>query len=46
VNYPLEEFKSGEPLTVKNERLQEWLKMKFKSREVRFYGEMTYLFDE
>ena len=46
VNYPLSELKSNEPLEVKNARLQEWLRRKMASKEVRFYGEMTYLFDE
>jgi hypothetical protein len=46
VNYPLSELKSKEPLEVKNARLQEWLRNKMASKEVRFYGEMTYLFDE
>lgn len=46
VNYPLSELKSGEALEVKNARLQEWLRQKMASREVRFYGEMTFLFDE
>jgi hypothetical protein len=46
VNYPLSELKSRDPLEVKNARLQEWLKRKMSSKEVRFYGEMTYLFDE
>jgi L-serine kinase (ATP) / ParB family transcriptional regulator, heme-responsive regulator len=46
VNYPLEELKSGDPLEEKNRRLREWLQQKMKSKEVRFYGEMTYLFDE
>ncbi len=46
VNYPLSELKSQEPLEVKNARLQDWLRRKMASKEVRFYGEMTYLFDE
>lgn len=46
VNYPLSELKSGEALEVKNARLQEWLRRKMASKEVRFYGEMTFLFDE
>jgi L-serine kinase (ATP) / ParB family transcriptional regulator, heme-responsive regulator len=46
VNYPLSELKSNEALEVKNARLQEWLRHKMASKEVRFYGEMTYLFDE
>lgn len=46
VNYPLSELKSNEPLEVKNARLQDWLRRKMASKEVRFYGEMTFLFDE
>jgi ParB-like chromosome segregation protein Spo0J len=46
VNYPLSELKSGDPVEVKNQRLKEWLRRKMASKEVRFYGEMTYLFDE
>jgi ParB-like chromosome segregation protein Spo0J len=46
VNYPLDELKSGEPLEMKNARLKEWLQEKMASKEVRFYGEKTYLFDE
>lgn len=46
VNYPLSELKSSDALEVKNARLQEWLRQKMASKEVRFYGEMTYLFDE
>jgi hypothetical protein len=46
VNYPLSELKSAEPLEVKNAHLKAWLQRKMSSKEVRFYGEMTYLFDE
>lgn len=46
VNYPLDELKSNDPIEKKNQRLQEWVKKKMTSREVRFYGETTYLFDE
>jgi hypothetical protein len=46
VNYPLTELKSADGLEVKNARLQEWLRQKMVSKEVRFYGEMTYSFDE
>ena len=45
-NYPLSELKSDDSLEAKNARLQEWLKQKLSSREMRFYGESTYLFDE
>jgi len=45
-NYPLSELRSAEPLDVKNARLQEWIQTKFGQREIRFYGEATFLFDE
>lgn len=46
VNYPLSELKSDELLESKNMRLREWVRRKMSSKEVRFYGETTYLFDE
>jgi hypothetical protein len=46
VNYPLEALKSTESLEEKNARLRDWLRRKMASKEVRFYGEMTFLFDE
>ena len=46
VNYPLDELKSSTNLDEKNARLKSWMKEKVASREVRFYGETTYLFDE
>jgi len=45
-NYPLSELRSADPLDAKNARLREWLKKKLWSKELRFYGESTYLFDE
>jgi hypothetical protein len=45
-NYPLGELSSSDSLEAKNARLQEWLKQKMSSKEIRFYGESTYLFDE
>jgi hypothetical protein len=45
-NYPLSELKSDEPLEAKNQRLQAWLKRKLASKEIRFYGESTFAFDE
>lgn len=45
-NYPLSELKSSDSLEDKNARLQDWLKKKLSSKEMRFYGESTYLFDE
>ncbi len=45
-NYPLSELRSADSLEDKNARLQAWLKQKLSSKEMRFYGESTYLFDE
>ncbi len=46
INYTLADLKSGEGLEEKNARLRAWLKGKLMTKEVRFYGEATYLFDE
>jgi hypothetical protein len=46
INYPLSELKSGDSLEEKNARLKAWLVKKLATKEVRFYGETTYLFDE
>lgn len=45
-NYPLNELMSPDSLEAKNARLQDWLRRKMASKEMRFYGEATYLFDE
>jgi L-serine kinase (ATP) / ParB family transcriptional regulator, heme-responsive regulator len=45
-NYPLSELRAANSLEEKNARLHEWLKHKLGSKEIRFYGEATYLFDE
>jgi L-serine kinase (ATP) / ParB family transcriptional regulator, heme-responsive regulator len=46
INYPLNELKDEKNLEEKNLHLKRWMDEKFKTREVRFYGETTYLFDE
>jgi hypothetical protein len=46
INYPLQDLKSDSSLEQKNERLDRWFEQKVRTREVRFYGETTYLFDE
>lgn len=46
MNYPLNTLRSHDPLELKNAELQVWIKRKFDTREVRFYGEGTFLFDE
>jgi hypothetical protein len=45
-NYPLSELSAADSLAAKNERLQEWMRRKLSSKEIRFYGEATYIFDE
>lgn len=45
-NYPLSDLRSNDSLEAKNARLQDWLKNKSASKEMRLYGEATYLFDE
>lgn len=45
-NFPLSELRSKDSLEEKNARLQTWLRQKLASKEVRFYGEMTFSFDE
>jgi hypothetical protein len=46
LNYPLSELKSSENLEEKNKWLRIWLAQKLSTKEVRYYGEATYLFDE
>ncbi len=46
VNYPLSELGAPDSLEEKNARLRTWLRRKLTSKEVRFYGEATFLFDE
>lgn len=46
INYPLSELKSVDSLDEQNDRMRAWLKRKLVTKEVRFYGETTYLFDE
>ncbi len=45
-NYPLSELFSPDSLEAKNARLRDWLTRKMASKEMRFYGEATFLFDE
>jgi hypothetical protein len=45
-NYPLSELRSADSLEDKNARLRDWLTHKLGSKEIRFYGESTFLFDE
>src|SRR5207237_2447122 len=45
-NYPLSELSSDDSLEIKNDHLREWMQRKLASKEIRFYGEATYIFDE
>ncbi|MEQ8673360.1 MAG: hypothetical protein RLP44_02840 [Aggregatilineales bacterium] len=47
VNYPLKDLQSETTsLLEKNQRLQQWLQEKLAQRNVRYYAEATYQFDE
>jgi hypothetical protein len=46
INYPLSELQSDTPLAEKNARLTEWIRRKLATKEVRYYAESSYLFDE
>jgi hypothetical protein len=46
LNYPLSDLKSTESLEEKNSHMRLWLVQKLATKEVRFYGETTFLFDE
>lgn len=46
INYPLERLTSHRSLEEKNMELQVWLQERFQKRQVRYYAESTYLFDE
>lgn len=45
-NFPLSELSASNSLEEKNKQLREWLQRKLSSKEMRFYGEATFLFDE
>lgn len=46
LNYPLEELAKASSLQEKNTRFSEWIKEKMSKKEVRYYEEPTFLFDE
>ncbi len=47
VNYPLDFLRdSSMSLSQKNHQLKQWLQTKHANRQVRYYGEATYQFDE
>jgi hypothetical protein len=47
LNFPMHVLQdTTESLELKNERLQQWLYTRFANRQVRYYAESTYVFDE
>jgi len=46
LHYPLQRLTEDKPLAEKNADLDRWVKARFEKRQVRFYAESTYLFDE
>jgi hypothetical protein len=46
VNYPLAELQADRSLEEKTSRLSDWLRAKLAAKEIRYYPEATYLFDE
>ncbi len=47
VNYPIERLRdTATPLSQKNNALQSWIQQKVANRQVRYYAEATYQFDE
>jgi hypothetical protein len=47
VNYPLDSLRNGSAsLAEKNQALQEWMQQKLSKRQIRYYAEATYQFDE
>jgi hypothetical protein len=46
VNYPLDELSSPMPLAEKEAALQSWVQGRLKNKNVRYYAEATFLFDD
>jgi len=46
LNYPLEELQADRPIARKNEDLNRWLQERLEKKNVRYYAEPTFLFDE
>lgn len=46
MNYPLHELSSARPIEEKEAYLREWIQKKARNKEVRYYAEATFLFDE
>lgn len=46
LNYPLHELSSGKPLEYKTAYLMHWVQERIKNKNVRYYAEATFLYDE
>jgi hypothetical protein len=46
LNYPLHELSNGKPIEYKEAYLQRWIQERIKKKNVRYYAEATFLFDE
>ncbi len=46
LNYPLHELSSAKPIEYKQAYLQHWIEERLKHKNVRYYAEATFLFDE
>jgi hypothetical protein len=46
LNYPLHELSSAKPLHYKESYLQRWIHDRVKHKNLRYYAEATFLFDE
>jgi len=46
INYPLEELTGDKPLAEKNETLRKWINERIALKQIRYYSEPTFLFDE
>ena len=46
LNYPLHELSSAKPIEYKEAYLQRWIQERIKKKNVRYYAEATFLFDE
>lgn len=46
INFPLDVLSDGRSLEEKNIWLREWIRTKLASKDIRYYQESTYLFDE
>ncbi len=46
LNYPLHELSSGKPIEYKQKYLNHWVQDRIKKKNVRYYAEATFLYDE